>query len=420
MHSVGRKPQASPESATAFDGRPVHVEIDLSAVSHNVRAIKRWVGPRCNVMAVVKANGYGLGAVQVAGAALEGGATWLAVACVDEGVQLRNAGYDCPMLVLGYIQQSEAATVVAYGLTPIVHRVETALALERAALALGRQAKSVAVHIKVDTGLGRFGCLPDEFLPLAEKVAALPHLRLQGLMTHFAEADSTDLSFAHEQLARFDAVRKRAAERGLRFAVTHASNSAATLALPEAHFDLVRTGILLSGHLPAAYLAGKITLRSAVTFRARLARVYEACIGDTVGYGRTWVAERPSVVGLVPAGYADGFRRVLSNKAQVLVRGMRCTVVGRVSMDQFGVDLTDVKGAAEGDEVILIGRQGDAEITADEIAEWAGTISYEIFTGLAPRVPRRYVRDGETVATCTLLGCSPSDEPRKGRGGTRK
>jgi alanine racemase len=379
------------------------VEIDLSAVSDNVRAIKRWIGPHCNVMAVVKADGYGLGAIQMAGAALTGGATWLAVACVDEGVQLRNAGIKAPILVMGYIQPAEAATVVAWQLTPIVHRVETALALEEAAVALGLPAGSVAVHIKVDTGLGRFGCLPDEFLPLAENVARLAHLRLEGLMTHFAEADSTDLSFARKQLARFASIQKQAEEHGLRFDITHASNSAATLALPEAHFDLVRTGILLSGHLPAAHLAGRVLLRSALTLRSKLARVYEACVGDSVGYGRTWVAQRPSTVGLVPLGYADGFRRTLSNTGEVLVRGVPCPVIGRVSMDQFSIDLTDVGSATEGDEVVMIGRQGDQEITADEVADWAGTISYEIFTGIARRLPRRYVRNGETVEIAGLL-----------------
>ena len=300
-------------------------------------------------MAVVKANGYGLGAVEIARAALEGGATWLAVACVDEGVQLRLAGFACPVLLLGYVQPGEAKRVVEHGLTAIVHRVETAIALDEAASSLGMGEKSTPVHIKVDTGLGRFGCLPDEFLSLARAVAHLPHLRLQGLMTHFADADNPDLSFAREQLSLFNSIREQAEANGLQFELTHASNSAAMLGLPEARFDLVRTGILLSGHWPAPHLAGKLDLRSAVTFRSRLARVYQGGVGDTVGYGRTWVVARPSVIGLVPVGYADGFRRVLSNRGEVLVHGVRCPVVGRVSMDQFGIDVTEVEGIAEGD-----------------------------------------------------------------------
>jgi alanine racemase len=419
MPSIARKAPSASLSLLAA-GRPAEVEVDLSSVADNVRAIKRWIGPRCNVMAVVKANGYGLGAIEIAHAALEGGATWLAVACVDEGVQLRLAGFTCPVLLLGYVQPGEAQRLVEYGLTPIVHRAETAIALDQAANALNMGKESVPVHIKVDTGLGRFGCLPEEFLPLAQEVGRLPHLRLQGLMTHFADADNSDLSFAREQLTRFEIIREQAAANGLEFELTHASNSAAMLALPEAQFDLVRIGILLSGHLPAPHLAGKLDLRSAVTFRATLARVYRACVGDTVGYGRTWVAARPSVIGLVPVGYADGFRRVLSNRGEVLVHGVRCAVAGRVSMDQFGVDVTDVEGVREGDEVVMIGEQGRQKIGADEVAAWADTISYEIFTGLAPRVPRRYVADGVTVSTRTLLGGTslrevedPAKEPGK-------
>jgi alanine racemase len=280
------------------------------------------------------------------------------------------------------------------------------MALDEAARARGMGEKSVPVHIKVDTGLGRFGCLPDEFLPLAQGVDRLAHVRLQGLMTHFADADNPDLSFAREQLSRFRRIRQEAEANGLQFELIHAANSAAMLGMPEALFDLVRTGILLSGHLPAPHLAGKIELRAAVTFRARLARVFEACVGDSVGYGRTWVAARPSVIGLVPVGYADGFRRVLSNRGEVLVQGVRCPVVGRVSMDQFAIDVTEVEGVGEGDEVVMIGEQGRENIGADEVARWADTISYEILTGLAPRVPRRYVANGVTVSKRTLLGGS--------------
>lgn len=405
MTSIERRAQSVPKSPLA-DGRPVEVEVDVSAVTENVRAIKHWIGPDCNIMAVVKANGYGLGAVEIAQAALVGGAAWLAVACVDEGVQLRQAGFTCPVLLLGYVQPGEARRVVEHGLTAIVHRIETAMALDEAARARGMGEKSVPVHIKVDTGLGRFGCLPEELLPLAQGVDRLAHVRLQGLMTHFADADNPDLSFTREQLSRFNRIREQAEANGLQFELLHAANSAAMLGLPEARFDLVRTGILLSGHLPAPHLAGKIELRPAVTFRARLARVFEACVGDSVGYGRTWVAARPSVMGLVPVGYADGFRRVLSNRGEVLVQGVRCPVVGRVSMDQFAIDLTEIEGVGEGDEVVLIGEQGRENIGADELARWADTISYEILTGLAPRVPRRYVANGVTVSKRTLLGGS--------------
>jgi alanine racemase len=227
-------------------------------------------------------------------------------------------------------------------------------------------------------------------------------------MTHFANADSTDLSFAHEQVRVFNQVRHELERNGLQFEIVHAANTAAALALPEARFDMVRSGILLSGHLPAPHLRGLISLSTAVTVRSKIARVFRAKAGATVGYGRTWTAKRDSVVGLVPVGYGDGYFRVLSNRAHMLVSGLRCSVAGRVSMDQTAVDLTDVPGAREGDEVVLIGRQEQEEITADELAAWAETISYEVFCGLSPRVPRHYWREGQVVEVCNLLGCSTS------------
>jgi len=361
-------------------------------------------------MAVVKADGYGLGAPWVAAAALEGGASWLAVACVDEGVQLRRAGYSGPILVMSYVPPDEAMAAVRNNLTLALHRARTAYALDRAAGELGLPDGSVAVHIKVDTGLRRYGCLPAEFLPLARELSNLPKIRLEGLMTHFADAENTDLTFAREQLSRFNALRREAEEEGFTFEIVHTANSAAALAMEEARLDMVRVGIMLSGHLPEPHLARHISLQSAVTLRTRLARVYPVPPGETVGYDRTWRADRPSVIGLVPVGYADGYRRSLVNKAEVLVHGIRCPIVGRVSMDQTTINLTGVTGAAEGDEVVLIGTQGDGSITTDEVAAWAGTNSYEIFCGLSERVPRLYTHSGEPVEVCNLLGCSPANE----------
>jgi alanine racemase len=311
---------------------------------------------------------------------------------------------------MSYAAPDEALAAVRNNLTLVLHRARTAYALDRAAREIGLPKESVAVHIKVDTGLGRYGCLPGEFLPLVREISRLPSIHLEGLMTHFADADNPDLTFAREQLARFNGVQREAEENGFHFEIVHVANSAGALALKEARFDMVRVGIMLSGHLPAPHLAKHISLQNAVTLRARLARVFPAESGDTVGYGRTWRASEPSVIGLVPLGYADGYGRSLSNNAEVLVRGVRCPVVGRVSMDQAAIDLTKVPGAVEGNEVILIGRQGSDEITADEVAKWAGTISYEVLCGLSGRVPRKYLHGGEPVEACNLLGCSPVKE----------
>ncbi len=392
-------------------GRPVKAEIDLSAIASNVRAIKKVVGPRCRVVAVVKADGYGLGAPWVAAAALEGGASWLAVACVDEGVQLRRAGYTGPLLVMGYVPPDEAVAAVGNRLTLTLHGARSANALEEAAKQAGTG--KVAVHIKVDTGLGRYGCLPEEFMPLMAEVASLPHLRVEGLMTHFADADSADPGYAHRQLALFNRLRTEAVGKGFSFEIVHAANSAAALALPEARFDMVRVGIMLSGHLPAQHLATRIDLTKALTLRSRLARVHLAHSGEPIGYGRTWTAQRATLVGLVPVGYADGYSRLLSDRGQVLVRGNRCPVIGRVSMDQLCIDVTSLPEPVEGEEVVLIGKQGEDEITADDLAKWQGTISYEVLCGLSERVPRYYLHGGEPIEVCNLLGCNPLREHKR-------
>ena len=232
-------------------------------------------------------------------------------------------------------------------------------------------------------------------------------------MTHFADADAPDLAFAREQLRRFEEVRRQADDEGIHFALVHAANSAAAMYLPESRFDMVRTGIVLSGHSPTPDAPPTLQLQHALTLRTRLARVFRVDAGDSVGYGRTWTAAKPGFVGLVPVGYADGYSRSLSNRAEVLVRGRRCPVIGRVSMDQFTVDLSALPEVAEGDEVVLIGRQGSEEITADELARMLGTISYEVLCGLSARVPRHYFHDGKPIEVCNLLGCSPTlDRPR--------
>jgi alanine racemase len=406
----GESPATPGHAGMIWQGRPASLEIDLTAVAANTRAIKSLIGPRCEVMAVVKANAYGLGAAWIAQAALAGGATRLGVACVDEGIELRKAGFTCPILVLGYSAPSEAVAAVENALSVTIHRPAAAEALELAAVAKDAPARSVGVHIKVDTGMGRFGCLPVEAPPLGNFVVRCPHLRLEGLMTHFAEADADDLDFTKEQLARFQRVVRQFEVQGMEFSIAHSANSAAALALPESRFDMVRVGILLAGNYPDHALSRVAEVKPAVTLRSRIARLFTVAAGGAVGYWRTWVAREASTIGLVPMGYADGYPRVLSNRGYVLVRGQRCPVVGRVSMDQITVDVTGATDADEGDEVVLVGRQGNEYIGVDELAKAAGTISYEILTGLAPRLLRRYIRDGDLVGVCNLLGCRPGED----------
>jgi len=383
-----------------FGGRPAWAEIDLEAIAANVAALQRHLSGPAQLMAVVKANAYGHGAEMVARTALESGATWLGVNTVDEGVQLRRAGLTAPILVLGHCPPQEAEKVVANHLTPTVTTLETALALAGASVERGLV---TPVHLKVDTGMGRYGLLPEEVVAFARRVAALSSLRLEGLWTHFATADEADKTFAWQQFRVYQAVVQRLADEGLTIPLRHVANSAATIDLPETHLDLVRCGLSIYGLYPSRQTSRTVPLRPALALKAHLARVRTLPAGSSVGYGRTWVASQPGMIALVPLGYADGYRRALSNHGVALVHGQRVPVIGRVSMDQLTVDVSGVPDVRPDDEVVLMGRQGEAEITADEVADTLGTINYEVTTAIAARVPRVYWRGGEVVRVQTLL-----------------
>lgn len=368
--------------------RPTRVEIDLGALRANTQLACRLAGPGVEVMAVVKADGYGHGALPAAQAALEAGASWLGVAIPEEGVRLREAGIEARILVLGPAPLEQADLVVRHGLDQCVSDLEQAEALSRAARRAGRPA---AVHLKVDTGMGRVGIPPAEVLPAAARLSSLTFLQPAGLMTHFAEADAEDPGFTREQLVRFHEAEAVLRGVGIRVPMRHAANSAGLLYHPEARLDLVRPGILLYGCPPARRpRPGDPALTPALRFRTEVLQMKEVPAGVGISYGRTFIAPRPLRVATLPVGYADGFSRLLSNVGQVLIGGRRAPVVGRVCMDMTMVDVTDIPGVRVGDEAVLIGRQADGEITADEHAAWQGTISYEVLCAIGPRVPRVY------------------------------
>ena len=367
------------------------VEVDLDAIEHNVRALRAHVGDGVRLAAVVKANAYGHGAPAVAQTALAAGAGHLAVVSVSEGVELREAGLTAPILILGYTPEWDAETVVEYELTPTVTRPEVAMALSQAAVARGM---CVRIHLKVDTGLHRFGAAPREALELRALISTLPGVELEGLSTHFASADEADKSFTHEQFTLYQQIARQMPEVTLR----HAANSSAVLDLPEMALTMVRSGIALYGLYPSLEVSRAVPLRPVLSLKSRLARIHDLEVGDPVSYGRTWRASRPSRMGLVPCGYAHGLRRALSNTGAMLVHGQRVPIRGRICMDQCVVDLTDVPEAQLHDEVVIIGRQGDEKITAEEVAERVGTINYEIVTGIPPRVPRVYLQGGDWSA----------------------
>lgn len=366
--------------------RPTRVEVDLDAIASNVALACRIAGPGTKVMAVVKADAYGHGAIPVARAALRAGASWLGVAIPEEAVPLRAAGLTSRILVLGPIAPEQADLVAAHGLEQCVSDPAQAEALDRAARSHGR---ILSLHLKVDTGMGRVGLPPKEVGVAAEKIRALPSLRLTGLMTHFADAEAEDQTYAHEQLRRFAEAMAAGREAGMAHPIRHAANSAALLHLPEARLDLVRPGIMLYGcHPRGGQHASEAGLRPALSFRTAISHLAAVPRGASVSYGRTFVAQRDSRVATLPVGYADGWGRLLSNRGQVLIGGRRAPIIGRVCMDMTMVDVTGLPEVRVGDEAVLIGRQGAEEITADEVAEAQGTISYEVLCRIGPRVPR--------------------------------
>jgi len=349
-----------PQSATrrAWEGRPVWVEVDLDAVAHNTRLLKAQAHGAA-LLAVVKANAYGHGAVAVARAALAAGADRLGVVCVDEGEQLRRAGIGAPILVMGHTPATDAARLVDLSLAGTVASRETAEALARAAAQRGVR---LAVHVKVDTGLNRYGFTPAEALALADWLRDLSSLEVEGLFTHFASADEPDKGYTLDQYSRFRQVTEGFAWVPIR----HASNTAALLDMPDLSLEMVRPGLGIYGLYPSGVVRRDLGLMPALSLKSCIVRLTALAPGDSVSYGRTWRAARPSLIGLVMCGYADGLSRSLSNRGSALVRGQRVPIVGRVCMDMCMVDVTDVPDVATGDEVVLIGCQGEEGISADD------------------------------------------------------
>jgi alanine racemase len=364
-------------------------EIDLDAIAHNVRQLKKHVGERCILSAVVKANAYGHGALQAAEVALHNGAERLCVARVDEAVPLRVGGITAPILTMGHSTPSQAVDIVAHRITPALAELELAYALSAAVAAAG--GPLLPVHVKVDTGLGRFGLLPEEVLPFVRALREVPGLLLEGVFTHFATADETDLSYVRQQFAIYQQVLGQLRDAGISVPLRHAANSAATLALPETHLDMVRCGITIYGLRPSAETRMVVSVRPAMSLKSRIARLRTLPAGSCISYGCTYVTSRPTVVALVPIGYGDGYRRGLSNKGHVLVHGQRVPIIGRVCMDQFMADVTKIPDVREGDQVVALGRQGDGEINAEELGSWTGTNNYETVAAILPRVPRMYI-----------------------------
>ncbi|HLA92258.1 MAG TPA: alanine racemase [Actinomycetota bacterium] len=363
--------------------RPTFVEVDLDAVRHNVRLLKP---ERAELLAVVKADGYGHGDAPVARAALEAGATRIGVALVEEGLGLRERGIGAPILVLSELPAGSEKEALAAGLTPSVFTPD---GLARAAEAAGSIGRAVGVHLKLDTGMHRVGLWPPREAAVFARLILDSGLELEGLWTHFAASEEDELG-TREQLARLLAARDALAAEGIAASMLHAANSAATLLYPETHLDLVRPGAAVYGLDPGGGIGPRAGLRRALSWRSAVTMVKRLPAGERLSYGRRYALERDSTVATVPVGYGDGYPRALGGRAEVLIGGRRHRVAGTVTMDQLLVDCGDAEVAA-GEEVVLLGAQGAERITAEELAGHLGTIGYEIVTAISERVPREYV-----------------------------
>jgi len=363
--------------------RGLKSEIDLSALQHNLEVILRISGRR-TVIGVVKADAYGHGAVQISRKLISKGVSQLAVAYTGEGIALREAGIDSKIIVL--FDRSEISDYLAYDLTPVICTTETAAVLSAEAKKSG---KKVSVHLKIDTGMGRMGFLPEAAVDAATVISGLEGVSIEGLLSHFSEADSADHSFSTLQLETFFNTRKAIEDRtGLKL-IAHMASSAAILSMKGSLLDAVRPGLALYGCSP---VQGSHDLKAVMKVTARILCVRKVPSGTPVSYGRSYVTGRDSKIAVLPLGYADGYSRNFSNNAEVLVRGVRASVVGRVCMDLTMVDVTHIEDASEGDEVVLLGRQGDNVITAAELAARIGTVPYEILTSLGSRAIKEYVQ----------------------------
>ncbi len=368
--------------------RPSWVEIDLEALTHNIREIRRHLGDK-EIVAVVKADAYGHGSLAAARVLLREGASALAIATLEEAKELREAGFRCPILMMGITPGRYAHVLLEYDITPVVTSVENAADYSRAAVEAG---EVLPVYLALDSGMGRIGFLPDEAgLAAAKRVAAMDNLRVVGLFSHFASADEADKAYSYRQIETFRNFAAALEAAGIPLLKKMLSNSAAIMELPDAWYDAVRPGIILYGYYPSDEVdASILDLQPVMSVKAEIVQIKTVPAGTAVSYGRRFVTERESLIGTLPLGYADGYPRALSGKARAIVRGQYAPIIGNICMDQCMVDLTDVPGVKAGDTAILMGRDGDKRITPEEIAAKTGTINYEVICGFGLRLRKIY------------------------------
>ena len=377
---------------TVSKGRSTVCFIDLDALRWNLRQVRKTIGSRVKILSMVKANAYGHGAAAVARALEAEGSDAFGVATVEEAVELRHAGIRSPIMVVAGVFLEQLNDFFEYTLIPAVHDVETLRRLEEAIASRGR---SLEFHLKIDTGMGRIGLLPAEIDAWLPELKKLKSLKIAGVFSHFSHAESVEGDYTRRQLQVFQSVVSRMRSENIAPPLVHLANSAATITLPAAYFDMVRPGLMLYGVYPSPIMAQQITLKPVLSWKTRILQLKKVPPGSSISYGQTFITKRESLIATLPIGYADGYQRLLSNRGEALVRGKRAPVVGRVCMDLTMIDVTDIGQVKQGDEVVLLGGQHGAEISADEMAAWSNTISYEILTSIGARVPRVYYHSQE-------------------------
>ncbi len=376
---------------------PSWVEIDLDNITHNIGEIRRIVGTSCQIMVIVKADAYGHGAVVVAKTAIKAGVQRLGVVCLSEGIDLRNAGIDCPILSLGPPMPDEIQGYIYHNITPSILSWEQAKILSDEAISRGR---TVKIHVKIDTGMSRLGILYTEVFELIKKIHLLPGIEIEGIFSHLASSDSVDKAYAYEQFRRFTGAINRLKKIDIVAPITHISNSGAIIDLPEMRLDMVRTGIAIYGLFPSKSVAQNVSLQPAMSFKTRIIYLKEMPkdlpvhgflpVYGGISYGRTYVKKKIKIA-TIPIGYADGYPRALSNKAEVLIQGQRAPIIGRVTMNFCMIDVSRIPDVRTGDEVVLFGKQAQSSLSVNELADICGTISYEILCRINPRILRVYV-----------------------------
>lgn len=384
----------------------VEAEIDLSAIEQNIFNVKKLLKPETKLMIVIKADGYGHGAFPVA-KVLDPVADAYGVAILEEGLTLRRIGIKKPILILGFTPEQQYQEMVEKDIMTAVFTYDMAEGIAEEAK---RQKKTAKIHIKIDTGMGRIGFQPSEAsIATIKRISALENLQIDGIFTHFAKADEKDKTYFEEQFAKYQWVCRRLSEEGVEIPVHHVANSASIMELPKAQLDMVRSGIITYGLYPSDEVdASLLALHPAMSMRATVSFVKQVPAGSGIGYGISYITKSPARIATVPVGYADGYSRALSNRGFVLIHGKRAPIVGRICMDQFMVDVTHIPDVCVGDVVTLLGKDGNAEISAEELSAWAGSFNYELICDVSKRVPRVYYYQGKKVGTLDYYNCENS------------